>query len=575
MRNIGVVAVSVPLILLGLMLSTAAAAPAEYYIELKLDKPNQFAQISKVVSVGKVEGDLVWAYGDEKALEVLRELKYTFRILPHPGSLHTPRMGSSLKDMQNWDYYPTYGDYVDMMVAFGADPICDFYDKGDAANPTHNRDILFVKISDNPGQEENEPEIMLSSTIHGNETLGYILMLRLIDSLLVGYEEEVEGVVELVENCEIWINPLANPDGLYRDNDATIENPIRWNYPGPGTDAVDLNRNFPDVACPDWDECNDRAPETQALMNLAESESFTLAASFHAGIELVVYPYDGNWNCGADLCDPMDYDPWEYPDYRWHVDNDWFVDIAEEYALSAQDDGPSGFFDDDPDGNGPQMPGTTHGATQYWIRGGSQDYMTYSQHCREVIIELSSTFVMDADSLNLCWEYHREALFDFMRNAMYGFHGLVADSGSDEPLYAMIEVVDHDLEADSSYVYTDPDVGDFHRMIMPTDPEESYTVRCSAPGYRPKVVTGVEVTAGQATVLDPILLVLCGDVNWDGSVNAADISYLQAYIFFSGPAPPVLEAADANCDDGVNVGDLVYLVNYVLKSGPEPCAWCD
>jgi hypothetical protein len=111
-------------------------------------------------------------------------------------------------------------------------------------------------------------------------------------------------------------------------------------------------------------------------------------------------------------------------------------------------------------------------------------------------------------------------------------------------------------------------------MIMPTDPGESYTVRVTAPGYRPKVVSGVEVGTGSATVLDPVELVLCGDVDWDGDVDLADVYYLQAYIFAQGPPPPVLEAAEVNCDGSVDVGDLVYLNNYVQLDGPAPCANC-
>jgi murein tripeptide amidase MpaA len=47
---------------------------------------------------------------------------------------------------------------------------------------------------------------------------------------------------ELVSGLEIWINPLANPDGMYRNSD-TMTYPVRANSLG-----YDLNRNFPDPA---------------------------------------------------------------------------------------------------------------------------------------------------------------------------------------------------------------------------------------------------------------------------------------------------------------------------------------
>jgi carboxypeptidase D len=35
--------------------------------------------------------------------------------------------------------------------------------------------------------DEYEPEFMYTSTMHGDETVGYVLMLRLIDYLLTNY----------------------------------------------------------------------------------------------------------------------------------------------------------------------------------------------------------------------------------------------------------------------------------------------------------------------------------------------------------------------------------------------------
>ena len=51
--------------------------------------------------------------------------------------------------------------------------------------------------------------------MHGDEITGYVTMLRLIDTLAKGY-----GIVPqftyLLQNVEIWINPLADPDGTYK-----------------------------------------------------------------------------------------------------------------------------------------------------------------------------------------------------------------------------------------------------------------------------------------------------------------------------------------------------------------------
>jgi hypothetical protein len=62
----------------------------------------------------------------------------------------------------------------------------------------------------------------------------------------------------------------------------------------------------------------------------------------------------------------------------------------------------------------------------------------------------------------------------------------------------------------------------------------------------------------------------CGDVNNDGVVSVLDITYLQNYIYYSGPAPNVMRSADVNCDCAINILDISYLIAYIYSSGPAP-----
>jgi len=63
---------------------------------------------------------------------------------------------------------------------------------------------------------------------------------------------------------------------------------------------------------------------------------------------------------------------------------------------------------------------------------------------------------------------------------------------------------------------------------------------------------------------------VCGDVDGDGTVNLLDVTFLLSYIYKSGDAPPVLEAADVNNTGELNILDITYLINYLYKDGPDP-----
>ena len=462
--------ISLSIILLAISIYLVAVDSSEVYFKFNTNSHSELEKLTGIISIDNVIGNEVFAYANQSEFEEFQKLGYAYEILPHPGTLIIPKMAYSPDQMRDWDYYPTYEAYIDMMYQFEIDypDLCIVQNIGYSVN---GRELLFAKISDNVNLEEDEPEFMYTSTMHGNETTGYVLMLRLIDFLLSNYGID-ERVTNIVDNIEVWINPLANPDGTYTGGNNVIVNPTRYNANG-----VDLNRNFPDPEDGPHPDGNPWQVETIAMMDLAYAHSFVLASNIHGGAEVVNYP----WDTWAQL----------------HADDDWWQEVSHTYANAAQANSPYGYM------NGFNN-GITNGYAWYTINGGRQDYMNYFHGCREMTLEISDVGYLPASQLLAHWDYNKESFLLYMEECLYGIRGIVTDSNG-QSIEALITVYDdtgqlHDF--DNSEVFTDPDVGDYHRMIAPG----TYDIEVSAYGYITEIIEDIIVADSEIQVRDVILI---------------------------------------------------------------------
>jgi len=401
--------------------------------------------------------------------------------------------------------YPTYAQYAAQMQDFEDDypALVDMFSIGSTGQG--DKELLFVKISDNVNTDEQEPKLMLTSSMHGDEIAGYPMMLSLINYILTVYSDTGHAdharVKNLVENAEIWINPSANPDGTYH-NSASNTSIIQARR-GNGNN-VDLNRNYPDNVQGAHTDGQVYQTETLAFMALADANHFVIAANFHGGTELVNYPFD---NARAN----------EY----LHPDNSWFEHISVEYATHAQTDANSGstagapynykpsYMTDDDDWDNPgglypnnfiESPGVTHGAEWYRVYGGRQDYMNFYQQCREVTIELSDDKILQESRLDDYWYYNKDALLDFLTQGTFGFTGVVKDANTMNPLDATITIVGHD--AYGSHTVTDISHGDFYRPIK----AGTYDILIEAPCYQSVTLSNQTISDNQTIILSDVLL---------------------------------------------------------------------
>jgi hypothetical protein len=436
----------------------------EIYFSFERPEDTDIETLSRIVSIDRLSGSEVFAYANKKEFARFLELGAGFTVLQHPGTLHQPRMldKADLKHINDWDFYPTYDAYVDLMYQFENEfpDICDVFSIG---TTNDGRELLVARISDNVGQDENEPEFLYTSTMHGDETTGYVLMLRLIDHLLNGYGSNAR-LTNLVDEIDIFINPLANPDGTFYGGNNNIYGAIRGNANG-----IDINRNFPDPEDGPHPDGNPWQTETIHWMNFAEERNFVMSANIHGGTEVCNYPWD-TWQHLA-------------------ADNLWWVYVCREYADTVHLHAPSGYMDD-------YNNGITNGYQWYTISGGRQDYMTYFHQDREFTLEISDIKLLPANQLPAHWNYNYRSLLNYMEQSLYGIRGRVTDSASGEPLDAEVFVLGH--EADSSWVYSSLPAGNFHRMIF----DGSYSIRFSREDYFPKTFNNIAVVRKQTTLLD-------------------------------------------------------------------------
>jgi carboxypeptidase D len=371
--------------------------------------------------------------------------------------------------------WPTYNQYVARMQALeAAHPnLVDLIQMG---TTVQGRLMYCMKVTDNPALEENEPEFKYSSTMHGDETTGAELTMRLAELLATSYGSD-PALTTLVDNLETWLCPISNPDGYVAGS--------RWNAHG-----EDLNRNFPDRFTDPVDDPAGREPETQAYMYLGYAHRFVMGANYHGGAQVLNYP----WDAVAAPGDPI------VPDYA--PDDQLFYDFGTGYTIRNPMLWNGGFPE-----------GVTRGWEWYQIWGGMQDWAYYWRGEHHVTIEVSNTKNPPFEQMDYYWDNNEEAMLWWLEQALSGLHGRVLDARDSAPLDTSVNISGL---SDPVFARTDPDAGDYHRVISPG----SYTLNVSVAGYLPQSAN-VTVVAGQPSVQD---FYLCPQSPWTVSGTVTDLA---------------------------------------------------
>ena len=410
----------------------------------------------------------------------------------------------------NWNRYPTYNTYLAMMDTFRTryPNLCEI-DTILAATPGNHK-ILCAHISNDLNDNGGKPSVFYISTIHGDEVVGYYMMLRLIDYLLTNYNTD-SYVTELVNNIDLWICPLHNPDGTYyTSNNQINESPTSIRY---NRHWEDLNRVFPEAG--QTIAKSDYEPEVEAMMTFMSAHNFTLATNLHGGAEVFNYPWD-KWMT------------WQHS----HADAAWWNYVGRNFADTCHLFNANFMTEEDN--------GVTEGGDWYVITGSMQDYHNWYLGTRHVTIEVSDSKVLSSNKLPNYWAYIKRSFLNFIAEADNGIHGTVTDSITGEPLQALVYIVNHDL--DHSYVETAMPHGDYHRPIK----AGQYAVTYSAEGYLPKTIV-TNIADGQRLEQNVQLAKVVGVE-----------SYEQCVVVYPNPAKDVVnvELADGIEIDNITLYDI-------------------
>lgn len=206
------------------------------------------------------------------------------------------------------------------------------------------RDIWMVKLSDNPSVDEDEPGVLLMGAHHGNEKPSYEVLIYFInyvlerysmeetdddgdgqinEDIIDGFDNDNDGKIDedpseervrnAVDNTQIYIIPMVNPDGVsynWRKNREP-------NYGADGTNdeitsyGVDLNRNygymwnivylFPNNYFLEYITNEETwvyrgeepfsEKETQAVKSFVETHDVSISLSYHDYGEFMLFPW--------------------------------------------------------------------------------------------------------------------------------------------------------------------------------------------------------------------------------------------------------------------------------------------
>jgi hypothetical protein len=312
-----------PCVALSLLLTCALAAPASaatgagavktYVVDGVRTSLDRSAVVATGAAIVEVDHASVIVTAAASDVRKLRNLRYRVtRYLrpkaskPAKGGLQARAAAFPAADSNYHDYGEVTAETASVAAAYPS-----LVTRQSIGKTYQNRDIWALKISDNVGLDENEPEVLFTANQHAREHLTVEMALYLLKELTSKYATD-SRIKNVVDTREIWIIPTVNPDGA--EFDVSTGSYAMWRknrQPNAGSSAIgtDLNRNWGFQ----WGCCGGSsgtfssetyrgasafsAPETQRVRDFVGSrvvggvQQIKTAIDFHTYSELVLWPY--------------------------------------------------------------------------------------------------------------------------------------------------------------------------------------------------------------------------------------------------------------------------------------------
>ncbi|MBN1465708.1 zinc carboxypeptidase, partial [candidate division KSB1 bacterium] len=163
------------------------------------------------------------------------------------------------------------------------------------------RALWAIKISDDVNVDEDEKVIVLLGAHHAREWISVEVPLLIARHLLDNYDAN-QMVKDYVDNAEIWIVPMVNPDGHHYSvsSDRLWRKNRRDN--GDGSYGVDLNRNYshawggPGSSGDTFSETYRgpapfSEPESRACRDFLSAVQPRALISYHSYSQLILFPW--------------------------------------------------------------------------------------------------------------------------------------------------------------------------------------------------------------------------------------------------------------------------------------------